>query len=98
MTPDRSRLLGTFSQWVALLVCGALGLALYFFVDLTPEVEADFFFSKNDPKARKSTSIEEEFGAAPQIFVVVRSRELVSQTYLRRLHELTRDLQGVKGR
>ena len=97
MSPNRSRLLGTLSQWVALLVCAGLGLALYFFVDLTPEVQADFFFSKNDPQARKSASIEEEFGAAPQIFVAVRSRELASRTYLLRLHELTRDLQGVKG-
>jgi predicted RND superfamily exporter protein len=97
MASDRSRLLGTFSQWAALLVCAALGLALYFFVDLTPEVEANFFFSKNDPQAKKSASIEEEFGAAPQIFVAVRSRELVSRTYLLRLRELTNDLQGVKG-
>ena len=97
MTPNRSRLLGTFSQWAALFVCVALGLALYFFVDLTPEVEANFFFSKHDPQARKSASIEEEFGAAPQIFVAVRSRELVSRGYLTRLHALTQDLQGVKG-
>ncbi|HWM23779.1 MAG TPA: MMPL family transporter [Chthoniobacterales bacterium] len=97
MAPDRSRLLGTLSQWAALLVCAALGLALYFFVDLTPEVEGDFFFSKNDPQARKSASIEKEFGAAPQIFVAVRSRELVSQTYLLRLRQLTNDLQDVKG-
>jgi predicted RND superfamily exporter protein len=97
MAQDRTRLLGTFSQWAALLVCVALGLALYFFVDLTPEVQADFFFSKNDPQARKSASIEEEFGAAPQIFVAVRSRELISGQYLSRLQELTQDLQGVQG-
>jgi uncharacterized protein len=97
MTPNRPRLLGTFPQWRALLVCIALGLALYFFVDLTPQVEGDFFFSKTDPQARKSASIEEEFGAAPQIFVAVRSRNLVSRQYLMRLHELTQDLQRVKG-
>jgi uncharacterized protein len=97
MAPNRSRLLGTFSQWAALLVCVALGLALYFFVDLTPEIEANFFFSKQDPQARKSASIEEEFGAAPQIFVAVRSRELVTRQYLTRLHALAQDLQGVKG-
>lgn len=97
MTPTGSRLLGTFSQWAALLVCAALGLALYLFVDLTPEVEGDFFFSKDDPQAKKSASIEKEFGAAPQVFVAVRSRELVSRQYLFRLRELTRALQGVKG-
>jgi predicted RND superfamily exporter protein len=97
MAQERPRLLGTFSQWAALLLCVALGLTLYFFVDLTPEVEANFFFSRNDPQARKSASIEDEFGAAPQIFAAVRSRELVSRTYLLRLRELTNDLQNVKG-
>jgi predicted RND superfamily exporter protein len=97
MTRKRTRLLGTVSQWAALLICAGLGLALYFFVDLTPKVEGDFFFSRDDPQAKKSASIEEEFGAAPQIFIAVKSRELVSRQYLQRLHQLTRDLQGVKG-
>lgn len=66
MTSNRPRLLGTISQWAALSVCAALGLALYFFVDLTPQVEADFFFSKHDPQATKAAAIEKEFGAAPQ--------------------------------
>ena len=97
MTRKRTRLLGTVSQWAALLLCAGLGLALYFFVDLTPKVEGDFFFSRDDPQAKKSASIEEEFGAAPQIFVAVKSRELVSRQYLQRLDRLTHDLQGVKG-
>lgn len=81
MTEKRSRLLGSFSQWAALLLCAGLGLALFFFVDLTPQIEADFFFSKHDPQAQKSARIEQEFGAAPQVFVAVRSRELVSPRY-----------------
>jgi predicted RND superfamily exporter protein len=93
----RARLFGCWSQWVAFAVAVALGCALFFFVDLTPRVEADFFFSRNDPQAKKSASIEEEFGAAPQVFVAVRSRELVSRQYLVRLRELTVDLDKVKG-
>jgi uncharacterized protein len=93
----RTRLFGCWSQWVALAVAIGLGCALFSFVDLTPRVEADFFFSRNDPQARKSASIEEEFGGAPQIFVAVRSPELVSQEYLNRLSELTADLQKIKG-
>ena len=97
MPEKRSRLLGSFSQWAALLLCAGLGLALFFFVDLTPQVEADFFFSKHDPQAQSSARIEQEFGAAPQIFVAVRSRELLSPRYLERLHALTNDLAAVKG-
>ena len=59
MTKERSRLFGSFAQWASLAFCAALGLALFFFVDLTPQVEGDFFFSKSDPQAQKSASIEE---------------------------------------
>ena len=93
----RTRLFGCWSQWAALAVAVGLGCALFFFVDLTPRIEGDFFFSRNDPQAQKSANIEEEFGGAPQIFVAVRSRELVSREYLSRLAELTADLQKVKG-
>ena len=93
----RTRLFGCWSQWVALIVVVGLGSALFFFVDLTPRVEADFFFSRNDPQAQKSANIEEEFGGAPQVFVAVRSRELVSREYLSRLRQLTAGLQKVKG-
>ena len=96
MTQKRSRLFGSLSQWAALALCAALGFALVFFVDLTPEIEANFFFSRSDPQAQSSRRIEKEFGAAPQIFVAVRSRELVSRPYLLRLRELTNDLQDVK--
>ena len=93
MTEKRSRLKRLFfSQWAA------LGFALVFFVDLTPEIEANFFFSRSDPQAQSSGRIEKEFGAAPQIFVAVRSRELVSRPYLLCLRELTNDLQDVKRR
>src|SRR5687768_13145359 len=93
----RARLFGCWSQWVACAVAVGLGCALFFFVDLTPRVEGDFFFSRNDPQAKKSASIEEEFGGAPQVFVAVRSRELVSRQYLVRLSKLTTDLEKVKG-
>lgn len=97
MTNERARLFGSLAQWASLAFCATLGLALFFFVDLTPQVEGDFFFSKSDPQAQKSASIEEEFGGGEQIFVAVRSREMASRAYLERLRSLTADLQAVKG-
>jgi predicted RND superfamily exporter protein len=93
----RCRLLGSFSQWAAIALCTGLGFALVLFVDLTPEIEGDFFFSSSDPQARNSARIEKEFGAAPQVFIAVRSSELVSRRYLLRLRALTSDLENVKG-
>jgi hypothetical protein len=47
LTVHQRRLLRTPSQW-AVAVCALLGFVLFAFVDLTPQVEADFFFSSED--------------------------------------------------
>ena len=78
-------LLGTLSQWIAIAICAALGFAVFAFVDLTPEIQADFFFSRDDPQLQNSLQIEREFGGTQQIFVAARSEQVVSTDYLRRL-------------
>ncbi len=94
---DHAPVLGTFSQWAAIGVCATLGFILFTFVDLTPKIEADFFFSTDDPQLQNSVRIEKEFGQAQQIFVAVRASQLVSKDYLLRLRSLTEDLRKVKG-
>ena len=93
----QSRLLGTVGQWAALVLCGALGIALFVFVDLTPEVEINFFFSSDDPQLRSSMRIDQQFGYSPQVFVAARSRQIVSGQYLGRLYQLTEELRAVPG-
>src|SRR5687767_6619771 len=56
----RSRLLGSVWQWGAIGVCLTLGLVLFNFVDLTPKVQPDFFFSNEDPQLQSSVRIEKE--------------------------------------
>lgn len=97
MTAHRARLLGTPGQWAALAFSASLGVALFGFVDLTPQVEADFFFASDDPQLQSSAQIEREFGYAPQVFVAAASVRIVSAEYLRRLHDLTEDLRAVDG-
>ena len=94
---DRSRLLATADQWIALVVCAALGLILFTFVDLAPKVEADFFFATDDPQLQSSVRIEEQFGNAPQIFVAAQAPRLATRDYIQRLHRLTEDLRRVDG-
>ena len=91
------RLLRTPSQWIAIVVCAALGFALFAFVDLTPEVEADFFFATDDPQFQDVRRIEGEFGSAPQIFIAARAERLFSRPYLQRIQRLTTDLARVDG-
>lgn len=93
----RVRLLGTWAQGAAIALCAALGIALFTFVDLTPRVEGDFFFSTDDPQLQSSLRIEKEFGSAQQVFVAVGAPQLVSGAYLRRLHDLTEALRALPG-
>jgi len=60
MTTGHTRLLRSPSQWLALACALGLGLALLMFVDLTPQIEADFFFSSDDPQLQGSLRIERE--------------------------------------
>jgi predicted RND superfamily exporter protein len=95
--PQRHRLLRTRSQWLAVAVCAALGIALFAFVDLTPEVEADFFFSTDDPQAQSDRRIEQEFGSAPQVFIAARAERLFSDEYLKQIRQLTDELTRTEG-
>lgn len=91
------RLLRSRSQWIALAIVATLGAAHFAFVDLTPQIEADFFFDNDDPQLQQSRQIEREFGQAPQVFVAVGGRAIVSRDYLRRVHALTEDLRPIDG-
>lgn len=94
---DRAGLLGTASQWAAVLLCAVLGVALFAFVDLTPRVDGEFFFSSEDPQLQNSLRIEREFGGEQQIFVAAQSGNLASKDYIFKILKLTEDLRGVDG-
>jgi uncharacterized protein len=99
--PTRSappaRLLRTPSQWAAVAVCAVFATALFAFVDLTPLVEADFFFSTDDPQIRGARLIERQFGSAPQVFIAARSQQLFSREYVQQIGNLTEALGRVDG-
>lgn len=93
----RSRLFRSRSQWIAAGICAVLGLVVYLWVDLTPEIRDDFFFASDDPQLQSSRQIEREFGSAPQVFVAARSTKIASREYLGRISRLTEALSGVDG-
>jgi uncharacterized protein len=95
--PGPPRLLRTPSQWAAVAVCALAAGALVAFVDLTPQVEADFFFSTDDPQLQSARQIEGQFGSAPQIFIVAQGEPLFSERYLQRIRSLTDELGRVDG-
>lgn len=87
--------------WVreALLVGLALGLALAVvaLVDLSPEVESDFFFSTDDPQLATSKEIDRRFPARPQLFLRAAADDLRSPAYVEEVGELTRELEALAG-
>ncbi len=93
------KLLGavTFGQRVALGAAALLGLLLLAFVDLSPKVEGDFFFSSDDPQIQASRRIETTFRDDPQILVAVRAPRLFSRAALVRTFALTEDLASIDG-
>jgi predicted RND superfamily exporter protein len=88
---------GLLSRWAAIGLCAALGVALFAFVDLSPKVDEDFFFSSEDPQLQNSLRIEEEFGADRQIFIAARATQLESKSYIAKVLRLSEDLRGVDG-
>lgn len=94
---DRTRLLGAFSQWAAIALCAALGFALFVFVDLSPQVDDDFFFSSDDPQLQNSLQIEEEFGSDQQVFIAARAEHLASKNYISKVLGLSEELRTIDG-
>jgi len=92
----RWRSLGAPTAAVGVAV--VLGSLVAAFVDLEPRVEADFFFSSEDPQFRNEAFLRREFGAPPQLFLAVRpSHAVFTRDHLERLHSLSADLAAVPG-
>ncbi|MFB3904247.1 MAG: RND family transporter [Acidobacteriota bacterium] len=84
-------------RWVYLALAVALGVVVVGFVDLTPEVGADFFFSTDDPKLQADAKIDRMFVSGPQIIVAAESANTRSAAYAQQVGRLSAALAKVKG-
>ncbi len=71
-------------------------LAVAFFVDLKPQVGANFFFSSDDPQFRQEARIDRIFQSDSQLIVSVAAPDISSPSYLARIGELTTELSTIK--
>ncbi|HUF76305.1 MAG TPA: MMPL family transporter [Longimicrobiales bacterium] len=85
------------APWVAsgLAVLGAALVAL--FVDVSPQVEGDFFFAEDDPQMQASEAVAERFPSSPQIILRVEDAAGDTIAYATRVAALTEDLLAVEG-
>lgn len=84
-----------------LVVVLAFGLVLTV-VDLSPQVESDFFFSSEDPQLRGSQEIAAQFPSRDQLLVAAAvpdgaAADLASPEYLAKIAALTKDLVAIPG-
>ncbi|MDY6856613.1 MAG: MMPL family transporter [Thermodesulfobacteriota bacterium] len=70
---------------------------VFFFVDLTPRVESDFFFSSNDNQLQTSQAISRIFPSSPQVIIQVTAQNIRSERYLSLIRGLTDELVTLAG-
>jgi len=79
----------------ALALLGVTLVAL--FVDVSPQVEGDFFFAEDDPQMQASEAVAERFPSSPQIILRVEDLAGAAAAYRDRVGALTEDLLAVEG-
>lgn len=84
-------------RWLYLALAVVLGVIVIGFVDLTPEVGSDFFFSTDDPQLQADAKIDEMFASGPQIIVSALSADTRSAAYAEQVGRLSTALTEVEG-
>src|SRR6266404_6337119 len=80
-----------------LVIGGVLLVLVAAFVDLTPVVDQNFFFSTNDPGIQQTKKIEQSFPLQPEVILAVSSRDISSPRYLSRIQKLTQRAHTIGG-
>ncbi len=84
-------------QFVWTAVCLLAISAALAWVDLSPRVEGDFFFSPDDPQLQATEQISDSFPSSQQILVRAASSDVGSDSYLADIRELTATFAAVPG-
>ena len=85
------------AHWLSLAVA-AVGLgAVGVWVDLSPRVERDFFFSEDDPQLQVSLELDQRYPGRAQVVVRAEDRAGDPEAYRERIGELTETFLEVEG-
>jgi uncharacterized protein len=93
MTLMTSKLPGR--HWWMLALTAVLFLLVGLFVDLKPQVGANFFFSSSDPQFQEDAKIDRLFPSGSQLIVSVAAPSISSARYLERLGRMTQELEAI---
>ena len=85
------------ARWLSLAVAAAGLGAAGAWVDLSPRVESDFFFSEDDPQLQASLELDQRYPGRAQVVVRVEDRARDPEAYRGRIGELTEAFSGGGG-
>lgn len=85
----------SWAHWILVALMFVLIGLVVAFVDLTPHVDEDFFFSTQDPQFQQSQKINELFPSKEQLILSVSSPDISSVLYLQRIRQLTEKIRGL---
>ena len=78
------------AHWWMLLLAGVFFVLVAAFVDLTPKVDENFFFSTGDPSLRQSKTISHRFPSQAQLVLDVSSSDISSPLAIQRTAQVSR--------
>jgi len=85
------------AHWVSLAVAAVGVGAVGFWVDLSPKVESDFFFSEDDPQLQVSLELDRRYPGGGLVVVRAEDQTGDPQAYRERIGELTEAFSEVEG-
>src|SRR5258706_9813970 len=85
----------SWMHWLMLALMATLIGLVAGFVDLTPHVDEDFFFSRQDPQFKQSQKISETFPAPSQLILNAESPDISAKSYLHDIRRLTKRIEGL---
>ncbi len=86
------------ASWPHIAVTALAMIIVFVWVDLTPRVEAEFFFSRDDPQYVASAEIADQFPAGSQIIIRAAATDVTDADYrsaIAALGDALSDLEGV---
>src|SRR5947209_20383714 len=83
--------------WLFLCLTAISAAVFLNFVNLTPHIDNNFFFSSNDPQFQNEKIISESFTRKDTLLIINAQGPISSPDYMRKIHRLTESMLKLTG-
>ncbi len=92
---------GWLRRWLEPLLCIGIGIVSVIgvlnWVDLSPRVESDFFFSREDRQLQAMQEMDRRFPSPQQVLLRVEAPDIAADAYISKLGDLSEELADIPG-